>query len=249
MMHQPLSIITIIAVTFLLAGAVKGMIGLGLPTIAMGMLGLVMPPAEAASLLIVPSFVTNVWQLANGPGFGPLLERLWPMMAGVCLGTWVGAGFLAGGSSGFATTALGIALVLYAILGLSSMRLRVSPRAEPWMAPSVGLATGLVTAATGVFVLPAVPYLQALALEKEELVQALGLSFTVSTVALAAGLAQHGVFAGPLMGVSLLALAPALAGMMVGQWLRHRVRQATFRRCFFLGLLALGVHLASQTMV
>jgi len=244
MMNEPLSILTIVAVTFLLAGAVKGMIGLGLPTVAMGMLGLVLPPAEAAALLIVPSFVTNVWQLASGPRFGLLLERLWPMMAGVCLGTWAGAGILASGSSGFATTALGIALLLYALLGLSSVQLRVPARAERWMGPLVGLTTGLVTAATGVFVIPAVPYLQALALEKEELVQALGLSFTVSTVALAAGLAQHGVLAGAFMGVSLLALAPALAGMVIGQWLRHRVRQATFRRCFFLGLLALGAHLA-----
>ncbi|SMH40379.1 sulfite exporter TauE/SafE family protein [Azospirillum agricola] len=193
MPSHSLPIIAAVALTFLLAGGVKGMIGLGLPTVAMGLLGLVMPPAEAASLLIVPSLVTNVWQLASGPRFGPLLERLWPMMAGVCLGTWVGAGFLASDASGVATMALGIALVLYAILGLSGA-LRVPAGSERWMGPLVGLATGLVTAATGVFVIPAVPYLQALALEREELVQALGLSFTVSTVALAAGLAQHGVF-------------------------------------------------------
>ncbi|MBP2228655.1 putative membrane protein YfcA [Azospirillum agricola] len=248
MPSHSLPIIAAVALTFLLAGGVKGMIGLGLPTVAMGLLGLVMPPAEAASLLIVPSFVTNVWQLASGPGFGPLLERLWPMMAGVCLGTWVGAGFLASDASGVATMALGIALVLYAILGLSSARLRVPAGSERWMGPLVGLATGLVTAATGVFVIPAVPYLQALALEREELVQALGLSFTVSTVALAAGLAQHGVFAGALVGMSLLALLPSLAGMLLGQWLRLRVRQDTFRRCFFLGLLALGAHLALRPL-
>ena len=53
---------------------VKGAIGLGLPTVAMGLLGSVMPPAEAAALLLVPSLVTNVWQLLAGPRFGLLLS-------------------------------------------------------------------------------------------------------------------------------------------------------------------------------
>ena len=75
--------LTIIVLVFLLAGAVKGMIGLGLPTIAMGLLTLAMPPSAAASLLLVPSFITNVWQLWLGPSFGPLLRRLWPLLVGL----------------------------------------------------------------------------------------------------------------------------------------------------------------------
>ena len=65
---QPFPLV-VATLTFLLAGFVKGVIGLGLPTVSMGLLSLVMAPAKAASLLIVPSFVTNVWQLAAGPSF------------------------------------------------------------------------------------------------------------------------------------------------------------------------------------
>ncbi|MBI3709057.1 MAG: sulfite exporter TauE/SafE family protein, partial [Proteobacteria bacterium] len=234
------SLLIATASTFLLAGFVKGVIGLGLPTVAVGVLGLVMAPAQAAALLVIPALVTNVWQLAAGPRVGPLLRRLWPMMLGICLGTWAGAGFLADDATGRATTALGIALVLYAVIGLAATRVRVPGHAEHWLSPVVGAATGLVTAATGVFVVPAVPYLQALALEKEDLVQALGLSFTVSTLALAADLAHDGVLEAALAGASLLALAPALAGMFLGQLVRVRVRPKVFRLCFFLGLLALG---------
>ncbi|NUB13020.1 TSUP family transporter, partial [Azospirillum brasilense] len=117
------------------------------------------------------------------------------------------------------------------------------PGGEAGLAPLVGVATGVVTAATGVFVIPAVPYLQALDLERDRLIQALGLSFTVSTLALAAGLAQHGLFDGTLAWGSLASLLPALAGMALGQSLRRRVRAEVFRRCFFLGLLALGLFL------
>ncbi|WP_142849012.1 sulfite exporter TauE/SafE family protein [Telmatospirillum sp. J64-1] len=238
-----------IGLVFLLAGFVKGVIGLGLPTVAVGLLGLVMIPAQAAALLVVPSLVTNLWQLIAGPGLVRLMRRLWPMMAGICFGTWAGTGMLGGANAAHATTALGLALVAYAVLGLASFRLNVPARTEGWLSPLVGAVTGWITAATGVFVIPAVPYLQALDLEKDELIQALGLSFTVSTIALALGLMYGGLLSQDMAGVSLLALLPAMAGMFLGQWLRGRVSPQAFRRWFFLGLLALGIHLAVKALL
>jgi hypothetical protein len=55
-----------IAGIFLLAGWVKGVVGMGLPLDAMGSLALIMLTAQAATLLIVPSLVTNVWQFTRG---------------------------------------------------------------------------------------------------------------------------------------------------------------------------------------
>jgi uncharacterized protein len=171
----------IATIAFLIAGFVKGVIGLGLPTVAIGLLGLVMPPAEAAALLVVPSLVTNVWQLAAGPSLVTLLRRLWPMLLGISIGTWgataAGAGLLAGGKANHAAGALGVALLVYACFRLSRARLRVPHRVETRFSLVVGAVTGAVTAATGVFVIPAVPWLQALELRRDDLVQALGLSF------------------------------------------------------------------------
>jgi len=243
-MTEPLVIV--VALVFFLAGLVKGVIGLGLPTISMGLLALVMPPAEAAALLIVPSLVTNVWQMVVGPHLRGLLRRLWPMMLAVALGTWGAAwlGFGLGAAAGPATIGLGVALALYALVGLLAFKLRLPSGGERFWSPAIGAITGAITAATGVFVIPAVPYLQALGLEKDELVQALGLSFTVSTLALAVGLAGGGAFGGAVALHSLLALAPAVLGMMAGQAILRRVSPATFRLCFFAGLLILGLHLA-----
>lgn len=247
-MIDPFITLTLVtSLTFMLAGFVKGVIGLGLPTVAVGLLGLVMTPVQAVALLVVPSLVTNIWQLAAGPSFVRLARRLWPMLLGVCAGTWAGAGMLTADVNGRATRYLGIALMLYAILGLSRKRFSVPAPAEPWLAPAIGVVTGAIAAATGVFVLPAVPYLQALDLDKEELVQALGLSFTVSTLALAAVLLVEGSFQLSVAGASLAALVPALGGMLIGQWVRTRVRAETFRRFFFFGLLLLGCHLALRT--
>ncbi|MBI1207713.1 MAG: TSUP family transporter [Azospirillum sp.] len=231
---------------FLLAGLVKGIVGMGLPTVAMGLLALVMPPAQAAALLVVPSLATNVWQMLAGPDPLALARRLWRLLAGALVGTVASAGMLAGDGSGLAVGVLGAALILYALVGLSGLRFDLPRRHEAWASPLVGMVTGLVTGTTGVFVIPAVPYLQSLGLQKEELIQALGLSFTVSTLALAAGLLRVDAFRSELLAASLLAFAPALGGMVIGQWLRRRIGTASFRVVFFGGLLGLGAHLACR---
>ena len=132
---------------------------------------------------------------------------------------------------------------LYALSGLCLPTLRVDAHAEAWLAPLCGVLTGIITSATGVFVIPAVPYLQALGLSKDELVQALGLSFTVSTLALAAGLLWRGALGGGELSASVLTLVPALLGMWLGQWLRQRISAVLFKRVFFIGLGVLGGHL------
>ena len=169
---------------------------------------------------------------------------LWPLLAAVMAGTLAGGALLPADSGAWAVVALGVALMLYALAGLFSLQLRVPARHEAWLGPVAGAVTGLVTAATGVFVIPAVPYLQGLGLARDALVQALGLAFTASTVALAASLALHGDFSLGAAGASAYALLPALAGMLAGQWLRGRIAQAIFKRCFFAGLFALGLHAA-----
>ena len=247
-MHGDLSTLTLVALTFVLAGFVKGVVGVGLPTVAIGLLSLTMLPAQAAALLILPTLVTNVWQALAGARLLALIRRLWPMLLGIGVGTWLGGKLLTLSDSERAITALGCILVLYAVVGLTPVRFSVPARAQPWLSPVIGALTGAASAATGVFMVPAVPYLQALALDKDDLVQAIGLSVTVSTLALALLLTGDGILKISTAGASVLALAPALAGMLLGQAVRDRVQPEVFRVCFFIGLLLLGTHLALRAV-
>jgi hypothetical protein len=236
-------LILIVTLTFFFAGIVKGVTGMGLPTVAMGVLGAIMPPVAAASLLIIPSFVTNVSQLFSGQRFTALAWRLRLMMIGIVLGTLAGSWLLTSTSTQWTTVGLGVALALYAGFGLLGRPLSVPARMELWLSPVVGLTTGLITGGTGMFVIPAVPYLQALGLNKDELIQALGLSFTISTIALAIGLTRGGSFHLGNMTASALAIVPALLGMWAGQAVRQRISAATFRRWFLIFLVVLALDL------
>ena len=182
-MIEPL--LFLIAAAFLLAGFVKGVIGLGLPTVSMGLLAVTMPPAQALAIVIVPAIVTNIWQTFVGPYLRDIIRRLWPLMVGTVIGIWLNAGMLTGPYARYGAIVLGILLVIYAVIGLSRFSFSVARRDEKWIGGIVGVVTGMVSAATGVQVIPSMPFMQAIGMEKDELVQALGVFFTVATVALA----------------------------------------------------------------
>jgi uncharacterized membrane protein YfcA len=242
-MHS-LAYVAIVTGAFTLAGFVKGVIGLGLPTVSIGLLSLVMLPVEAVALLVVPSLVTNIWQLAIGPNFRPLLARQWTMLVSVCVGIAIGSYLFGTVRYPGAKRWLGVSLLAYAALGLSPIRFHVRQRDEPILSPIIGAVTGVIASITGVFMVPNVPYLQALGLDRDDLIQALGLSFTVSTIALAAGLAAEGSLPVATLGASLLTLVPALMGMAIGQVVRTRISPPVFRACFFAGIALLGAELA-----
>ena len=125
-------IVALAIATFLIAGLVKGVIGLGLPSIAIALLALLMMPAQAAAIMIFPSLVTNLWQMFAGPHLVALMRRLWTLVLASAVGIGLGGGVLTSANSRFAALGLGVALIVYAALGLSAIRFTVQRRHEWW---------------------------------------------------------------------------------------------------------------------
>jgi uncharacterized protein len=238
----------LIAVAFLLAGFIKGVVGLGLPTVSMGLLAVAMPPAHALAIVIVPAVVTNIWQTFVGPYLLDIIRRLWPLMVGTVIGIWLNAGLLTGPYASYGTVILGVLLVIYAIIGLSKFSFSVARRDEKWIGGIVGLITGMVSAATGVQVIPSMPYLQAIGMEKDELVQALGVFFTVATLALAFNLTSAGLLTAATALPGAVAMAAAFTGMFIGQALRSRMQPELFRHWFLIAMIFLGLYLAGSAV-
>src|SRR4030088_1275124 len=240
-MFEPFLIL--IAAAFLLAGFVKGVIGLGLPTVSMGLLPGTMQPSHALAIVLVPAVVTNVWQTFFGPYWRDILRRLWPLMVGTVIGIWLNAGMLTGPYARYGTIVLGVLLLIYAIVGLNQFSFSVPRSDEKWVGGIVGVITGVVSAATGVQVIPSMPFMQAIGMEKDELVQALGVFFTVATVALAFNLTSAGLLNASTTVPGAVAMAGSFTGMFIGQSVRSRMQPEAFRRWFLVAMILLGLYL------
>ena len=247
-MWTPESLI-IVGLTFFIAGLVKGVIGLGLPTVSLALLTATFGLKPAMALLLLPSFVTNVWQGLAGGEFLTIVRRLWTQLVAVCVATWLGVYVLANTGTALLSALLGVLLGVYSALNLVQPRVPSPGRSEIWLSPVIGGINGLLTGMTGSFVVPGVLYLQALALPRDVLIQAMGILFTVSTVALAVSLSDHRLLPMELGTLSMGAVIPALTGMVLGQKVRQRLSETVFRKVFFSSLLLLGVYIVVQSIL
>ena len=238
----------LILVTFLIAGTVKGIIGLGLPTVSLALLTVAINLPTAMALLLVPSFVTNLWQALAGGNARLILQRLWPFLLLATVTIWIGASALTRVDLSLLSALLGALLIAYAGANLGGLRLTISPRQELWAGPLIGLLNGVLTGMTGSFVVPGVMFLQAIGLARDVLIQAMGMLFALSTLALAVALQRNALLSTEHWVLSVTALFPAILGMLFGRWIRQRIAEQLFRKLFFISLLMLGAYLVFNAL-
>ena len=239
----------IIAAAFLLAGAVKGVVGLGLPTISLALLTAVFGLKEAMALMLVPSLITNAWQGLVGGAFSEILRRTWTLLVAACIGVWFGVDVLVKVDAHLLSGLLGVVLCVYSLVSLASLRIPSPGRNENWLTPLIGLANGFLTGLTGSFVMPGTLYLQALGLSRDVLIQAMGVLYTVSTLALGVALAENRLLPPSLGAISAAAVLPALIGMLMGQRIRRSFSEELFRKIFFGALLVLGAYISGRAFL
>lgn len=251
---DPVLLATLAVLTFLMAGCLKGVIGMGLPTLAIGLLGMFMPTMQAAALLVIPAFATNLWQAVvvapeTENAVLPLIRRLWPMLTAQVVGVTVSWSLWGDASTTVLAVVLGLVLFVYGVTGLAGLKISIRKQDQaPGMVAAGGLS-GLVTGVTGTLAIPAVMFLQALGLSKDNLIQAMGLSFTVSSLTLGLLLLFNGDLAGNTSWLGLLSVAAAALGMPIGQRLRGKLSDQTYKRLFFVVIVAIGIAMIVRNLV
>lgn len=241
--------LALVAATLLLAGFVKGVVGLGLPAVTVALLTLSVGLKPAIAILLAPAFVTNVQQAVTGGHFGSIAKRFWSFFLPATLLVAPGALILARADAGPLAGVLGCSLLVYSVLGLSRPRLVLPSGVEAWASPLCGAVNGLIAGMTGSFTVPGVPYLQAAGLAREALVQAMGILFSLSAAMLALTLGGAGLLTGDLALVSLFAVLPAMLGMALGQRCRRHLSEEMFRRLVLLGLGGVGLHMLVGALI
>ena len=236
-------LIIMVAATFCLAGVVKGMVGLGLPTVSIGLLTLIVDLPTAMALLLVPSLTTNIWQALVGKNFFYLLHRLGIFFLTAVVMVHVGVQLFTIVETALLLRSLGALLLFYALSGLIGKLPELTLRQQTIFGPACGAINGLLTGLTGTLFVPGVMFLQAIGLPRDILIQAMGMLFALLTASLGLALYQHNLLS-PTVGVlSAVALVPALIGMWFGQRLRNHMSQDLFRCLFLIALGGLGSYI------
>lgn len=237
------------AFAMLAGGTVKGVVGIGLPLVALPVMASFITVPKAIALLLLPSFATSVWQTFQGGQFRASVRRLWPFLAGVAAGTWVSARLLATFDAKVLYFILGTIVGVFALVLFRRLVFSVTPRAEPWAGPVVGVASGLVGGLSMLFATIYAMYFSGLKLGKDAFVAAVALSNTFAVLVLATAMANFGLFGGADFAGSLLALIPSFAGVLLGTWLRGRINEELFHKAVAVVLFLIAVNLVRRGLV
>jgi len=240
--------LALIAAVFFLAGAVKGVVGLGLPSISVALLTATLGLSNGLALMVIPTCVTNIWQAAYSPNLRAALRRHWLFLSMAVVMVVPGAATLTVVDVEQLSAVLGVVLVIYSVASLVRFRLRIAPAHETWAGAASGAVTGLITGMTGSSIVPGVFFLQSLGLPRAELVPVMGMLFGACAIMLAISLGGIGIVTRETLIVSTAALIPALIGMDIGQRLGKRLSEALFRRVLFFALLILGVYIILRAL-
>jgi len=240
--------LALIAGIFLLAGMVKGVVGLGLPSISIALLTATLGLGNGLALIVIPTCVTNIWQAAYSPSPVAAVKRHWLFLATAVVMVIPGAAMLTLVDVALLSAVLGVVLIVYAIASLARFRLRIPPAREGWIGAVCGAATGMITGMTGSSIVPGVLFLQSLELTREDLVPVMGMLFGACALMLAISLGQIGLVTAQTLAVSTAALLPALVGMQIGQRVGRRLSEALFRRVLLYALMVLGFYIIAQAL-
>lgn len=240
--HQ---IIVIFAVYFFAATA-KGVTGLGFSTTCLPFLVMTVGLKEALPLLLIPSVASNLQVMYGAGRFRETLARFWPMLVATIPGLLLGLWILGDADGTVLGALLGGVLLAYVTFAYANPEMRLPARWERPLQPASGFVTGLVNGLTGSQVMPSMPFLMALHLERNLFVQAINCSFTLSSLIMAAGLVKLGLMTEGAVVVSAIGIVWATMGIRVGERIRHRLSPDQFRLAVLIMLACMGVALMMQ---
>lgn len=228
---------------FVFASFLKGLTGLGFSTLCLGILAVFMDLKLAIPLVFLPSLASNIMVMVEAGHFFESLKRFWLLylsaLPGLALGIW----FLGASTNEAPRAILGAVMLLYGTWGLTGRLLRLSREKERLFVLPVGLLSGVVNGTTGSQIMPIMPFLLSLKIDRNLFVQAINCSFTINTLFMIIGLSSLGLVTRPLLYLSAGGILPVAIGVFLGGQVRKKVTEDTYRRMVLIMLIGLGINL------
>ena len=132
----------LIAGVFLIAGVIKGFLGIGLPAAAMAFLTLIMEPTSAISLMILPIVFTNFVQFTRSENRLHIAIKYKWFAVAIMFSIFLTSLFITSFPTAMLTVAIGCAMVAFSVNLLFRIPLPISD-ALGWQV-GVGLFSGVL---------------------------------------------------------------------------------------------------------
>ena len=242
-------VLTIVGLALGAGGFVKGLIGMGLPIAAIAIMLNFLDPRSTLAILVGPILVTNLWMALRSGNLRQPLRRFWPLICSFVVFLFIGAKLLVELDERILFGLLGACVTVFAASSLLRPHARpLKPVTERWMAPIVGVVSGLLGGISTIWGPPLVVYLVRLQLDKESWIRTIGLVWFLGSVPLTIAYWQNGILDADTAPLTAYACLPAMVGMLLGSIVRQHLPQETFRKVLLAALVVIGMNLIRRAL-
>lgn len=241
-----IELVTLVMSAFFAASFLKGVTGLGFSTICLPILSFYIEPGVAISLVIIPSLLSNFIVMRQSGRFTQTLKRFWKVYLSALPGLFIGVYLLSSLESAVSRTVLGVVLTLYSVGALfNSGNNNLSDRLASLLLVPVGLITGLINGLTGSQIMPVLPYMLSLKLDKDTFVQAVNQSFTFSSLVMLLLLSKYEFITTSSLVISISGAIFVFLGVWAGGYVRDFLPIKMYKQIVLIMLLVTGVILVA----
>ncbi len=226
---------------YVIAAAIKGLTGIGFSTSCLPIMALRIDLTAAIPLVIVPSVISNIAVMVQAGRFREAVRRFWPLYLTSIPGLLAGLAILVAIDANAAKAVLGMVLIAYSLWALTNTSLTISATWEKRLRIPVGLCTGLVNGITGSQVMPVLPFLFSLNLGKKAFIQAINISFTLSSLIMLGGMNHLGYVSAKALLIAAGGLIPVIVSVYLAGRLQEKLSGTWHRRLVLLFLLIMGL--------
>lgn len=240
--------IVIVLGSFLVSAFLKGFTGLGFSTICLGILAMFMDLKLAIPLVFLPSLCSNIIVMVQAGRFFEALRRFWPLFLSAVPGLVIGILLLSHSSSEGPRALLGVVMLSYGIWALKNEIVPITERQEKLLLAPVGFISGIVNGVTGSQLMPIMPYLLSVKMDRDIFIQTINCAFTLNTLVMIAGLGKLGLVTLPVLYLSGAGIIPVALGIFLGGLLRKRITDVIYRKAVLVLLVIMGFNLLMMTV-
>ena len=241
-------IVLLALLVFLLAGTIKGVVGIGMPTTSIGVMSQFTDPRLAITLAVFPIVVANGWQMYRAGNILGTVRRYW--IFGAVLGVVLLATSLLATSisTTILVTLLGIMIVLFSITSLA-LKPPILPEKYDRIGQVVaGTLAGISGGLTAIWGPPMIIYFLSRRLDKDEFVRASSVLLLAGSIPLLIGYINNGLLDGPTATLSAILVIPTLLGFTLGELVRRRLGSEKFRTLVLILFLLMGLNLLRRAL-
>ena len=231
---------------FLVAGTIKGAIGIGLPTTVISTLSQFEDPRIAITLGVLPMVTSNLWQFYSEGRMVETIRRYWPFAATMAVSLFLASLFVVGVPAAAMMMVTGGAIALFAATSLIKSPPKLNPAYDTQVQVGGGLTAGVLGGFTGLWSPPLVIYLLSRRLERDDYVRTFGFLLLVGALPLLGGYVSNGLMTDEMFLLSLLMCAPTFAGFWLGAKIRRRMDTTRYQKAVLVFFLLMGLNLVRK---